>query len=667
MVGNERGMWWWWWWRWWCVVVVLSAVLGRSQAYSSTYSASGFSKNVTNLLDSLLANYDRRIRPGHGGPPTTIMVNMNVRSMGPFSEKQESYSMQLYLRQVWFDPRLRFNKTDLGETEFSMNWMFAAKLWKPDTFFINGKNSYAHKITAPNTFIRLQHDGQITWSLRLTVRATCKMHLRKFPLDTQLCPLSLASYGYNSQDMVYKWAPSTVTVDPDVSIAQYELFNISTGKDKIVVQRKEEISILSVKFHLKRLTGFFLLQVYVPCILIVCCSWVAFWITKKDVPGRVCLGITTILTLTKMGFVDRTSLPKLAYPVGMDYFVILCFTYAFAALFEFAMINYLERRATRHQRQMVRAKKGIEDRAKAGSADDELTLAAEKDATMMVTTTVREDGAVDIGASLRDTLRVPLSVVPLSVRPIEEDEVAEAGTPDTETTLKEALKLPLALVPETLTAMKEREEELAAKKEELSAKKEQEASKKEEVVRLRSAAASPVRQEGEEDSGSGGMDASVVSGEIDPMLGSVRAGLPLSGSDSGSVTSKGSLFKFKKDSKLKKDKSQDSESDLTVIKVEIQSEDEDTTALPPPPPPYTIWQILMRKKKLISEMSLTNNIPTEEDILERFSIIDLYARRLFPTSFFILFTIYWVLFNYYITDEFPHEDVPTESLDKGSN
>ncbi len=60
-------MWWWWWWRWWCVVVVLSAVLGRSQAYSSTYSASGFSKNVTNLLDSLLANYDRRIRPRHGG------------------------------------------------------------------------------------------------------------------------------------------------------------------------------------------------------------------------------------------------------------------------------------------------------------------------------------------------------------------------------------------------------------------------------------------------------------------------------------------------------------------------------------------------------------------------------------------------------------------------
>lgn len=269
---------------------------------------------------------------------------------------------------------------------------------------------------------------------------------------------------------------------------------------------------------------------------------------------------------------------------------------------------------------------------------------------MKVTTTVREDGGVDIGASLKETLRVPLSVVPLSVRPIEEGEASEAGTPDTQATLKEALKLPLTLAPETMGAMKKVESP----------------TRSEEVVRLRSGAASPVRQEGEEDSGSGGVDTSVVSGEIDPMLGGVRAAregaVPLSGSDSGSITSKGSLFKYKKDSKLKRDKSQESESDLTVIKVEIQSEDEDTTGLQPPPPPYTIWQMLMRKKKLISEMSLANNIPTEEDVLDRFSIIDLYARRLFPSSFFILFTIYWVLFNYYITDEFPHEDGPKESL-----
>ena len=57
----------------------------------------------------------------------------------------------------------------------------------------------------------------------------------------------------------------------------------------------EEISTLVVHFHLKRLTGYFLLQVYIPCVLIVSCSWVSFWITKRDVPGRVSLGKSLVL------------------------------------------------------------------------------------------------------------------------------------------------------------------------------------------------------------------------------------------------------------------------------------------------------------------------------------------------------------------------------------
>ncbi|XP_069952401.1 gamma-aminobutyric acid receptor subunit alpha-6-like isoform X3 [Cherax quadricarinatus] len=631
MVGEAIGRvmwWWWWWWRWWCLAQILATTsLGRCEAFSSTYSVSGFSKNVTNLLDSLLADYDRMIRPGHGGPPTTIMVNMNVRSMGPFSEKQESYAMQLYLRQVWFDPRLRFNKTDLGKNEFSMNWMFAAKLWKPDTFFINGKNSYVHKITAPNTFIRLQHDGQITWSLRLTVRASCKMHLRKFPLDTQICPLSLASYGYNSEDMVYRWAPALVTVDADVSIAQYELFKITTTSAKVTVRRKENrrpetISTLNVKFHLKRLTGFFLLQVYVPCILIVCCSWVAFWITKKDVPGRVCLGVTTVLSMTTLGFGGRSAWPAVSYATALDYFVILCFAFVFAAVLEFACINFVERAANKRRKKLEDLKHQITERI----------MAAEKDATMLVTTMVREDGGVDIGTSLRDTLKVPLSVVPLSVQPID----SETLVVDTQSPLKEALKLPLAVVPGSLEALQKREVQ--------------------EGLRSRLATSSPEKEEESGGDGSG-IDTSVVSGETDPAV--VRRETRLSGSDSGSATSRGSIFKFAKDSKEKREKSQDSESDLTVIKVDIQSEDEPPT----PPPPFTVWQILTQKRKLMTEMSPSNIVPTEEDLLDRFSIIDLYARRFFPTTFFILFTIYWILFNYYITDEFPEETrVPTDGL-----
>merc|ERR1719153_247228 len=141
---------------------------------------------------------------------------MNVRSMGPFSEKNEEYSMQTYMRQSWYDNRLRFNKTDIGRDSFSMDSSFAENIWVPDTFFINGKNSYRHAITSPNMFVRLYDDGKVYMSMRLTVRAACVMHLRRFPMDAQNCPLKLASYTYNNKDVLYHWSPSKIVVNDQV-------------------------------------------------------------------------------------------------------------------------------------------------------------------------------------------------------------------------------------------------------------------------------------------------------------------------------------------------------------------------------------------------------------------------------------------------------------------
>jgi len=69
----------------------------------------------------------------------------------------------------------------------------------------------------------------------------------------------------------------------------------------------------------------------------------------------------------------------------------------------------------------------------------------------------------------------------------------------------------------------------------------------------------------------------------------------------------------------------------------------------------TIWQLLVRKKYLMRNIHPDMELPLEEDLLDRFSIIDYYSRRIFPTFFTIIFTIYWILFNYYISDRFPSE------------
>ena len=82
-----------------------------------------------------------------------------------------------------------------------MNWQFLSKIWRPDTYFLNGKDSYLHKVVVPNRFIRISPAGRISYSQRLTVTARCQMDLRKFPLDTQACPLEIGSFGFTSDEV----------------------------------------------------------------------------------------------------------------------------------------------------------------------------------------------------------------------------------------------------------------------------------------------------------------------------------------------------------------------------------------------------------------------------------------------------------------------------------
>lgn len=98
--------------------------------------------------------------------------------------------MDMYFRQSWVDRRLSYSSS---KTTLALSISMLERIWKPDTYFYNGKQSYLHTITTPNKFVRLYQDGRVLYSSRLTVKASCPMHLEDFPMDTQRCPLKLGS------------------------------------------------------------------------------------------------------------------------------------------------------------------------------------------------------------------------------------------------------------------------------------------------------------------------------------------------------------------------------------------------------------------------------------------------------------------------------------------
>jgi hypothetical protein len=67
---------------------------------------------------------------------------------------------------------------------------------------------------------------------------------------------------------------------------------------------------LLVVFTMKRDIRYYIIQVYVPSILIVALSWVSFWLDLDAIPARVSLGVLTALTLNTHGSSIQAQLPK---------------------------------------------------------------------------------------------------------------------------------------------------------------------------------------------------------------------------------------------------------------------------------------------------------------------------------------------------------------------
>ncbi|VDM83624.1 unnamed protein product [Strongylus vulgaris] len=97
---------------------------------------------------------------------------------------------------------------------------------------------------------------------------------------------------------------------------------------------------LSLVFQLQRSVGYFIFQTYLPCVLIVMLSWVSFWINHEATSARVALGITTVLTMTTISTGVRQSLPRISYVKSIDVYLVMCFVFVFAALLEYAAVNY---------------------------------------------------------------------------------------------------------------------------------------------------------------------------------------------------------------------------------------------------------------------------------------------------------------------------------------
>uniref|UniRef100_A0A8C6TYK1 Glycine receptor, alpha 2 n=1 Tax=Neogobius melanostomus TaxID=47308 RepID=A0A8C6TYK1_9GOBI len=315
----------------------------------------------SDFLDSLMgrtSGYDARIRPNFKGPPVNVTCNIFINSFGSIAETTMDYRVNIFLRQKWNDPRLAYSK--YPDSSLDLDPSMLDSIWKPDLFFANEKGANFHDVTTDNKLLRIFKDGTVLYSIRLTLILSCPMDLKNFPMDVQTCTMQLESFGYTMNDLVFEWLENgAVQVSEGLTLPQFIMKeekelgyctkHYNTGK----------FTCIEVNFHLERQMGYYLIQMYIPSLLIVILSWVSFWINMDAAPARVALGITTVLTMTTQSSGSRASLPKVSYVKAIDIWMAVCLLFVFAALLEYAGVNFVSRQQKEFLRLLSSLKKSV--------------------------------------------------------------------------------------------------------------------------------------------------------------------------------------------------------------------------------------------------------------------------------------------------------------------
>lgn len=322
---------------------------------------------LTHLLND--KNYDSRVPPDYEkNVPTNVSIRVHLLSFDSVSETTMDYSMELFLTQEWKDERLHFaNLTDSRWLEVDSKLM--KDVWVPDVYFRNEKSASFHDVTVPNKFMHLYPEGLVVYSVRLSLTLNCRMNLVKYPLDTQVCPMMIQSYTYTTENVVFSWDSNKqpIRFDKEMQLdTELPQFSIVDNRSTACASTMDDTNSTSSGDHdappasnvteptfaciiafftLKRDIRYYIIQVYVPSILIVALSWVSFWLDVEAIPARVSLGVLTVLTLNTHGSTIQASLPKVSYIKAIDVWVVSSLIFVFAALLEFAYVNVLARRA----------------------------------------------------------------------------------------------------------------------------------------------------------------------------------------------------------------------------------------------------------------------------------------------------------------------------------
>ena len=305
---------------------------------------------------TLTSNYNMEEIPPSGEDPLLISASINLRNILQVSETNQQISLETTLRFYWRDTRITPTQSHMDGHDslgayVNLHPQDDSQLWMPDTFIDQAINIRKPAYYTETASLRLYNDSMIRYSKRMNFDVACPMDFHKFPLDQQVCQVKFESFSLSTDQIQFKWMAESKNLsqyNEEITLDQF-LYAVELIDNKETSIYDISYPRLIMQITLDRILGYHLLQTYMPSGIFVILAWLSFFLPPSSVPGRVAMGMITILTLTVMWGSCRENVPKVSYLTYVDIWVVMCLVFVNFCMFEFvavALLNQLGKERT---------------------------------------------------------------------------------------------------------------------------------------------------------------------------------------------------------------------------------------------------------------------------------------------------------------------------------
>jgi hypothetical protein len=250
--------------------------------------------------------------------PIEVKAGLKILRISEVDSPNENFTALASLRMDWTDPALAFSPDSCncsvklyGDKEVDRFLADVGSRWPTFTFFNQLGNRWIQSRAAA-----IWPDGRARYAESFNTTFQADFDFRQYPFDTQTFPVYL--------DLVYPTSTYTMTDLPG-----YSEIDPAHGEDEFIISdftaaastvtpsaANKPVSRMTFVFSAPRHLNYYLLQVFLPILLIILISWFTFFL--HDYTKRIEAAAANILLFIAFNFSLASNYPRLGYLTFLD-------------------------------------------------------------------------------------------------------------------------------------------------------------------------------------------------------------------------------------------------------------------------------------------------------------------------------------------------------------